>query len=370
MKLSKGSQLFARLLLIVMCFAPIACTSTDDQTQQQEAFQADQQESDQQFVYVDENGNEVNPADVNSENYEIVDLAEGQSDETNVANSDYSIDDNTEQELKDILNSIEGNNVVDTNTTFDDSNEGFAVNEADTNVDFAANTMEDQTAQDGQYSENENGYVDLGSYDSEGAQESPDGYVSLDNSADTSMDDSSSYSPASNGSVGNVITSGERETALAQGFYTVRKGDTLSHIAYGIYNDASRYPDLALASGLSNPHLIYPGDRIELNGTASASTSDYEVIEEATTYNTTTEPEYISDSNTMEDVSTMADATVTDVDTITEMTETTQTIEDTYTNNSTSMNTDSISNANSTTLSSNNVESQEWDQLRQTLYAH
>ena len=110
MKLSKGSQLFARLLLIIMCLAPVACTSTDDQSQQQEAIQADQ-ESDQQFVYVDENGNEVNPADVNSEDYDIVDLAE-QGDDTNVANADYSIDDNTEQELKDILNSIEGLSLI------------------------------------------------------------------------------------------------------------------------------------------------------------------------------------------------------------------------------------------------------------------
>ena len=46
--------------------------------------------------------------------------------------------------------------------------------------------------------------------------------------------------------------------------YTVRKGDTLSGISKKYTGKASNYPSLARSSGIKNPNLIYPGQRINL----------------------------------------------------------------------------------------------------------
>lgn len=46
--------------------------------------------------------------------------------------------------------------------------------------------------------------------------------------------------------------------------YTVKKGDTLSEISERFYNNWVVYPQVARASGIKNPHLIYPGDKIKL----------------------------------------------------------------------------------------------------------
>lgn len=41
--------------------------------------------------------------------------------------------------------------------------------------------------------------------------------------------------------------------------YTVKKGDTLSAICMSILGDSNRYQEIAKINGISNPHLIYPG---------------------------------------------------------------------------------------------------------------
>lgn len=42
--------------------------------------------------------------------------------------------------------------------------------------------------------------------------------------------------------------------------YIVKKGDTLGDIAQAIYDDKSKWRDLAAWSGFANPHLIFPGN--------------------------------------------------------------------------------------------------------------
>ena len=62
-------------------------------------------------------------------------------------------------------------------------------------------------------------------------------------------------------------TGGQRELESAPahaGSYTVVKGDTLSAIARRFYGDANKYPALAAANGIQNPHLIFPGQSIAL----------------------------------------------------------------------------------------------------------
>jgi murein DD-endopeptidase MepM/ murein hydrolase activator NlpD len=46
--------------------------------------------------------------------------------------------------------------------------------------------------------------------------------------------------------------------------YTVVRGDTLGRIALRFCGSVSRYPNLAAASGIRNPNLIYPGQTIKL----------------------------------------------------------------------------------------------------------
>lgn len=47
--------------------------------------------------------------------------------------------------------------------------------------------------------------------------------------------------------------------AAAAKTYPVQAGDTLGAIARKFYGDAGKYPGLAAANGIQNPHLIHPG---------------------------------------------------------------------------------------------------------------
>lgn len=62
---------------------------------------------------------------------------------------------------------------------------------------------------------------------------------------------------------------GAGESGASGGSYTVRPGDTLSEIAarYGL-----DWRALALDNGLANPHLIFPGQTIRLDGRAAGGT--------------------------------------------------------------------------------------------------
>ena len=45
-------------------------------------------------------------------------------------------------------------------------------------------------------------------------------------------------------------------------YYTVVRGDTLWGIAKKFYGDGSRYPEIAKANNISNPDLIYAGQKL------------------------------------------------------------------------------------------------------------
>lgn len=53
--------------------------------------------------------------------------------------------------------------------------------------------------------------------------------------------------------------------------YTVKSGDTLSKIALEQLGSASKYQYLAQINGISNPNLIYVGQKIKLSGTTGSS---------------------------------------------------------------------------------------------------
>jgi murein DD-endopeptidase MepM/ murein hydrolase activator NlpD len=53
--------------------------------------------------------------------------------------------------------------------------------------------------------------------------------------------------------------------AAAVSTYTVVRGDTLGAIARRFCGSVSRYPNLAAASGIRNPNLIFPGQKITLS---------------------------------------------------------------------------------------------------------
>jgi cell wall-associated NlpC family hydrolase len=61
--------------------------------------------------------------------------------------------------------------------------------------------------------------------------------------------------------------------AAKAGTYTVVRGDTLSRIAARHCGHAAAYPALAAASGVADPNLIFPGQRITLACAGAAVTT-------------------------------------------------------------------------------------------------
>ena len=86
----------------------------------------------------------------------------------------------------------------------------------------------------------------------------------------------------------NLIFAGQRVTipggatagAAVGGSYTVQPGDTLSGIAARFGLD---WRSLALDNGLANPNLIFPGQTIRLSGSAAGQTGDVGGVEGGTT---------------------------------------------------------------------------------------
>jgi nucleoid-associated protein YgaU len=56
------------------------------------------------------------------------------------------------------------------------------------------------------------------------------------------------------------------EESQAPGTYIVQEGDTLWAIAKKYLGDGSRYGEIAAASGIGNPNLIYPGQELVIGG--------------------------------------------------------------------------------------------------------
>lgn len=86
------------------------------------------------------------------------------------------------------------------------------------------------------------------------------------------------------GKAGNAIEQGLPEAGSKMA-YIVQKGDTLSKIAKRVFSDLKRWRDLAVASSLKNPNLIYPGDVIyyQLDQTTLAFARKYENMQRDTT---------------------------------------------------------------------------------------
>lgn len=67
-----------------------------------------------------------------------------------------------------------------------------------------------------------------------------------------------------------TVTTAYVARASAFQVYLVRPGDTLSRISRAHCGTGADYPSLAAASGIKNPDLIFPGDRVTLNCHAHA----------------------------------------------------------------------------------------------------
>lgn len=79
------------------------------------------------------------------------------------------------------------------------------------------------------------------------------------------------------GKAGNPMEMGLPESGSKMA-YIVVKGDTLSKIAKRIFSDMKRWQDLAVATSVKNPNLIYPGDVVyyQLDTTTLAFAKQYE----------------------------------------------------------------------------------------------
>jgi LysM repeat protein len=67
------------------------------------------------------------------------------------------------------------------------------------------------------------------------------------------------------GVAGHSELAGHSQTASTDHVYIVQSGDTLSTIAGRFCGNPGAYPALARASGISNPNVIYAGQRIVLS---------------------------------------------------------------------------------------------------------
>lgn len=56
----------------------------------------------------------------------------------------------------------------------------------------------------------------------------------------------------------------EAATVIKPTTYNVESGDTLSAICWKFYGDASLYPKVADANKITNPHLIFPGQKLDM----------------------------------------------------------------------------------------------------------
>lgn len=86
------------------------------------------------------------------------------------------------------------------------------------------------------------------------------------------------------GKAGSSIEQGLPEAGSKMA-YIVQKGDTLSKIAKRVFSDMKRWRDLAVASSVKNPNLIYPGDVIfyQLDQTTLAFARKYENLKREVT---------------------------------------------------------------------------------------
>ncbi len=240
MFISSKNNPIGMLLAAAMMFGSMACTSSSDNEV------AEQVGEDYEYVYVDENGNQVDPKSVNSEEYEVVDgedvpasaevadMGDSISDAEDAVTSDSAVseEDATDDELKEMLANInEGEDSLGAAPTPGDSGRRTPIATYPTASESVAATEADS-----------------------------DGYVSLD-------DESSASPAASEGSAGGMASSSNQSGE----FYVVQAGDTLSQIAQRTTGSYRTWPKLAEQNSLSNPHLIFPGNKIFYSGVSTAS---------------------------------------------------------------------------------------------------
>lgn len=72
---------------------------------------------------------------------------------------------------------------------------------------------------------------------------------------------SSSTSSKKKTSTNSQSSTSKKKTATK--VYVVKKGDTLSGIAYKLYGDTSKWRDLAKANGITNPRLLQVGTKLK-----------------------------------------------------------------------------------------------------------
>ena len=223
---------FLNLLAAVLVLGSVACSSSKD------SEVSEQVGDEYEYVYVDENGNQVDPSTVESDDYEVVDADD-------MANSDEMGD------LNDSISEAEYAASSDTDSssgeaTDDDLKEMLAnINDGQDNLSEAPAAAKPSVSRASK------------ARGTRASKTDSEGYVSLD-----SDDDSSSRAPAGRSGSGG-------------GIYVVKKGDTLSEIAMYKTGTFRNWPAIAERNNMSNPNLIYPGDRIDLSGfnsTASLST--------------------------------------------------------------------------------------------------
>lgn len=219
---------------LAISLASVACSTSGSDIQQQEV------------VYVDEEGNTINPSDVDLNEYEVVEeqttdtstaIAEefGIQDESQNDSVAIEMDSSTESELRDMLSGIQ--EPAET-----------------TELEEMASMAEDDTQE-------ATGYESVAMDSGMDAADEPS-YVELNPARDTEVGMDSSYTGSD---MATMNTDGMKS-------YIIQRGDTLSKISMRIYGTFSRWNELAQVNNISNPDLIYAGDVVYYDGSQATET--------------------------------------------------------------------------------------------------
>jgi|GEM_PF-6361473 len=210
-------------------------------------------------VYVTEDGRQVDPSEINLDDYEIVDETISNQNPTDT----QSVVANADTQLGEVLSSINAQEVEATNQVAIQADEVRAEQIAapPTNSyvsldspDYISLDSEQTIAQD---------YVQEDAQQTVSYDESnSDEYVSLD------IDDSV-------GTQANVQVVNSSE----QGDYVVvQAGDSLSKIARSLYGKLSMWKSLQARNQIANADLIFPGDRIYYDNSAVAAAANTQTV--------------------------------------------------------------------------------------------
>jgi nucleoid-associated protein YgaU len=226
---------------LVLGLAGIGCTSSNtDNAEVSDSVYTDE------VVYVTEDGTQVDPNEINLDDYEIV-------DETYVGTTPNQAE-GADEQLGQILSSIEAEQV----TAAPPTSSGYVSLD---DPDFVSLDTPDSDLQEDEVMETMASDEGTMQYEDEASE-----YVSLDAAPESTDSAVESYVESN---VQQQNTQPNTSSDLTK-YVVVKSGDSLSKIARRIYGKLSMWKKLQQINNVANADLIFPGDRVYYDETGMA----------------------------------------------------------------------------------------------------